>query len=441
MNFAVLIISPPDYTHSQAFQEVAQTIHYSLLALGHHSVITTQITPGYQHIVLGANLLPFFPVSLPTNSIVYNLEQISSDSPWLDAEMLELFQRFPLWDYSQKNILNFAHFGISQIQHVPIGYVPQLTRIEPLAAVDRDIDVLFYGSINERRQEIIESLEKAGIKVSSVFDVYGEARDQLIQRSKIVLNLHYYSAQVFEIVRVSYLLANKQFVISEICEDDPEVDDFAAGVVFAQYENLVQTCLEFLDKPTARSEIAETGFNLMRQRDEATYLKAAIQDLPEVSAGFPVPGLRVDLGCGSRKKYGFIGVDIYPAPAVDIIADLRQRFPFADNTVGELRAYDFIEHLPDRIHTMNEIWRVCKPGARVDIFVPSTDGRGAFQDPTHVSYWNINSFQYYSVAHPGYLALCRSYGFCGAFKIISLEHYEFPNQIIHVHAVLSVVKE
>ncbi len=39
---------------------------------------------------------------------------------------------------------------------------------------------------------------------------------------------------------------------------------------------------------------------------------------------------------------------------------------------------------------MNEIWRICKPGATLDILVPSTDGRGAFQDPTHVSFWNIN---------------------------------------------------
>jgi hypothetical protein len=45
---------------------------------------------------------------------------------------------------------------------------------------------------------------------------------------------------------------------------------------------------------------------------------------------------------------------------------------------------------------MKEIWRVCTDGALVDILVPSTDGRGAWQDLTHISWWNQNSFGYWS---------------------------------------------
>ena len=40
--------------------------------------------------------------------------------------------------------------------------------------------------------------------------------------------------------------------------------------------------------------------------------------------------------------------------------------------------------------------RVLADKAWAFIEVPSTDGRGAFQDPTHVSYWNQNSFWYYT---------------------------------------------
>lgn len=150
--------------------------------------------------------------------------------------------------------------------------------------------------------------------------------------------------------------------------------------------------------------------------------------------------IKVDIGCGSRKPEGFIGVDIYPWHGVDIVADLTKIFPFPDNTVDEIRAYDCLEHLPNIIHSMNEIWRICKPGATVDILVPSTDGRGAFQDPTHVSFWNINSFMYYSIEFPPYLQLCQSYGFQGSFSILSLEHQESPGQVIHVRAILKVIK-
>jgi predicted O-linked N-acetylglucosamine transferase (SPINDLY family) len=136
-----------------------------------------------------------------------------------------------------------------------------------------------------------------------------------------------------------------------------------------------------------------------------------------------------------------VGVDVCPGLGVDIVADLNQRFPFPDNSVDELRAYDTIEHLVDRIHTMNEIWRICKPGAKVDILVPSTDGRGAFQDPTHVSFWNINSFLYYCIDFPNYIDLCRKYGFKGAFKAVRLEHEESSPNVIHVKAELVVIKD
>ncbi|AFY50919.1 putative O-linked N-acetylglucosamine transferase, SPINDLY family [Nostoc sp. PCC 7524] len=150
--------------------------------------------------------------------------------------------------------------------------------------------------------------------------------------------------------------------------------------------------------------------------------------------------VRIDLGCGANKSVGFIGVDICNDPSVDIVADLNKKFPLPDSSVDELKAHDIIEHLQDRIHTMNEIWRVCKPGAKVDIRVPSTDGRGAFQDPTHVSFWNINSFLYYCSEFPVYLQLCRKYGFKGEFNIVQLEQEESPGNVIHVIAELRVVK-
>jgi hypothetical protein len=151
--------------------------------------------------------------------------------------------------------------------------------------------------------------------------------------------------------------------------------------------------------------------------------------------------VRVDLGCGPRKAQGFIGVDCVALPEVDIVADLTGVFPMADNSVDVLRAHDAIEHLVDRLHTMNEIWRVCRHGAVVDIRVPSTDGRGAFQDPTHVSYWNANSFFYYCSEFPDYFQLGQQYGFKGCFKLDHLEDTEGPLRVIHTNVRLIAIKE
>lgn len=437
MNFAVLTVTPPNYIHSQAFSEVAETIHHGLFASGHQSVITHEVLPEHRHIVLGTNLLPAVSIELPEDTILYNLEQISPDSPWITDSVLALFQRFTLWDYSLRNCEQLQLMGCRHVQHVPLGYVPQLTRMEPLAEEAQEIDILFYGSLNEKRAKVLDALREKGLSVVELFGEYGAERDQAIARAKIVLNIHLYEAQIFEIVRVSYLLANHKFVLSESSPNDPDAEAFKDGVAFVDCDHMVEACLSFLQNPQERQRIAEAGFQLMTQRSETAFLREALQNEQ------PPPGnlVRVDLGCGARKAPGFIGVDIFPAPGVDIVADLSTVFPFEDNSVDELRAYDFIEHLPDRLRTMNEIWRVCKDGALVDLFVPSTDGRGAFQDPTHVSFWNVNSFQYFTVEHPAYLNLCQCYGFRGAFHLESLKQYKSPEQVIHVHALLRAIKD
>ena len=58
-------------------------------------------------------------------------------------------------------------------------------------------------------------------------------------------------------------------------------------------------------------------------------------------------------------------------------------------------ADDVLEHLPDKLHAIKEVYRVLAPGGYFLSRTPSTDGRGAFQDPTHVAFYNENSFLYY----------------------------------------------
>jgi SAM-dependent methyltransferase len=105
--------------------------------------------------------------------------------------------------------------------------------------------------------------------------------------------------------------------------------------------------------------------------------------------------IKLDLCCSSRKPEGFFGIDIFSFPGVDLIHDLNTGIPFPDNSCSVVRAHDAIEHFQDGMQAMKEIWRVCEDNALVDILVPSTDGRGAWQDLTHKSFWNNNSFGYW----------------------------------------------
>ena len=104
--------------------------------------------------------------------------------------------------------------------------------------------------------------------------------------------------------------------------------------------------------------------------------------------------LKVDIGGGLNPYPGYTTVDL--RETADYIADLNNGIPLPDNSVGVLNASHIIEHLHDKTKIMAEIHRVLAPGGWAFIEVPSTDGRGAFQDPTHVSYWNENCFMYYT---------------------------------------------
>jgi O-antigen biosynthesis protein len=101
----------------------------------------------------------------------------------------------------------------------------------------------------------------------------------------------------------------------------------------------------------------------------------------------------IDLCGGFSKPKGYISIDKFNG---DIIADLEQGIPLPDNSCGVVRAHDALEHIKNSQHLMNEIHRVLAPGGILLSMTPSTDGRGAFQDPTHISFWNQNSFWYYT---------------------------------------------
>ena len=272
--YAVSIATQPGFVHSEAFREVAESVHHGLRALGHDSVLSDRLDlPDRQHIIFGSNLIAMADQELPPGSILYNLEQIYDDSPWLTPDLLALFRAHTVWDYSLANVDALAGYGIAA-RHVPIGYVPELTRIA--AAPWKDIDVLFVGSIVERRLAVLQALHERGANVIPAFGVYGEERDELIARAKIVLNVHMYEAKVFEVVRVSYLLANRCFVVSERGLDLAGERPFEEGIAFVEYRELINTCLRYLTDDGSRDRTARRGFELFTERRVPDLLRAVL---------------------------------------------------------------------------------------------------------------------------------------------------------------------
>lgn len=106
--------------------------------------------------------------------------------------------------------------------------------------------------------------------------------------------------------------------------------------------------------------------------------------------------MKLDLGCGKNKKEGFYGVDSLEFEGVDLVFDLREPWPWEDESVDEAHASHFIEHLtwPERVHFFNELYRVLKPNGKAMVILPHWASSRYYGDPTHKEPMSEFAFYY-----------------------------------------------
>jgi hypothetical protein len=302
-----------------SINNVVDSLFYALQSLG-CSVDIQENEPIHDgtNIFFRAHLLQTARISqIPPGSIIYNFEQISDQSPWLGPVYRSLLSRFTVWDYSRRNLTTIGSIADRRHLHlVPIGYVPELTQIPP--SPTEDIDVLFYGAVNQRRYAILLALQHAGLRVRAETSIRDHARDALISRAKVVLNLHFYPSAIFEIVRVSYLLANRKAVVGE-CGLHTEIDsDIREAIAPANYYRLCDTVLELLRDDSRRLDLAQRGHEIFAKRRLPDIIAQAITETEaasgesvatstEVSAGAAVFSLSKTEPADKLRKKSAVG--------------------------------------------------------------------------------------------------------------------------------------
>ena len=156
----------------------------------------------------------------------------------------------------------------------------------------------------------------------------------------------------------------------------------------------VADCL-YLQRVHSGNTQVRPDLNERIQHETVTMHEATVQ--PCALAWATRQGLMaLDMGAAHNKTPGYVGVDKHEAPGVDIVCDVIEGLPLPDNSVGVIRAVDFLEHVADKVALLNEFHRVLAHGGMLLSLTPSTDGRGAYQDPTHVAFYNENSFWYWT---------------------------------------------
>lgn len=258
------------------FDEVAESLRHGLATLGHPvEVLTGAFLSDSRTILLGAQLVADWN-AIPTNTVLFNFEQLGAPSHYITDAYLHQLSRHTVWDYSPRNIAWLAERGINQnVRLVRIGHSPALVRVP---RVDQDIDVLFYGAVNERRYRVLEAAKDAGLRVVLVTNMFGAERDLVIGRAKVVLNMHYYDTKIFEIARVGFLLANGKAVVTEAGPDTELEDALRPAMAAVPYEQLAETCRQLVADSERRQCLERAAQEIFAARSQADFLRSALED-------------------------------------------------------------------------------------------------------------------------------------------------------------------
>lgn len=121
--------------------------------------------------------------------IVFNQEQIANRTrQFMSFEYFRMLKDADeVWDYDEFNIASLK----------PIRNDVKLVLLQPCDELNagtstKDIDVLFYGAMNDHRQNIIQQLKQHHVNVVTPSGIWGSQLNTYIARTKICLNIHYY---------------------------------------------------------------------------------------------------------------------------------------------------------------------------------------------------------------------------------------------------------
>ncbi|MCV9880362.1 class I SAM-dependent methyltransferase [Brenneria izbisi] len=399
--------------HFLAFLDVALFYKYQFEKLGKIVTITkNRLRFDAINIIFGAN--DIIPAGWENYHCLFvNLEQLSKGGFHVEEEYKELQKKVQFIDYSTINIKEYSD-NLYDVIYAPLGYAPYL-RKEFIPIEEREIDVLFIGTMNEKRKKILDLIESNGVNVS-VFSspLYGPERDYFIQNSKCVFNCHYYDSAIFEETRAFNSLSIGTPFISLLDDNESIPQDYNDSVFFIKEDELIG----FFTNKIKTKEFYEESYaklDRFKLKDTSDFYNNIITIAEEMIRQKKFSNIsekinKIHIGSGKDYRAGWINIDISDAALPDIILDLsgehswpvKLKSPFLGDVTIKKESYDFIyannvlEHVPNLVGMMSNCLDLLKVGGRFLIEVPYEKSVAAWQDPTHVRAMNANSWIYYT---------------------------------------------
>jgi hypothetical protein len=214
----------------------------------------------------------------PARTVLFNMEQLGSDSPWTRDGYAQSLAEWVVADYSSANVEYLrAHNGTAQRVHeVPIPPGPAVVFARD-ADAPPSVDVLFFGTPNPRRERIFGALRERGLSLEIVSGAYGWELTPAIQRARIVLHVHFYETRLLPVARLLQPVAAGVPIVCEtsVC---PALSDWSdAGIVFAEYDDLAAACAALVADPARQLELVRRNLRRCARFDVAAPLQALLE--------------------------------------------------------------------------------------------------------------------------------------------------------------------
>lgn len=184
------------------------------------------------------------------NIIIYNTEPLEYKL-WYDKIYDKIIDGADMiLDYSYKNLSVYKNF--KNKYYCPPCFSPYLNELwnknNINHKVEKDIDILFYGSMNGNRMNIKNQLEKQNINHKFIYSFKNlNDQNEYIKRSKIILSISWNEVNnVIDFARISYLIANRFFIIHELPSESDRNEDFCKNVITVPSNDIVSKCVKFL---------------------------------------------------------------------------------------------------------------------------------------------------------------------------------------------------
>jgi hypothetical protein len=332
------------------FPELAKICGAALTSLGHEVTYATSPIADALNIAFAAHardISTFLPYR--EHTVIYNWEPVVPGSAVESAEYASLLSSGPVWDYSRANISALRAYGIADADWVPLGYIKEgYADLGPKPG-EQDIDVFFYGQIKPRRRRVLQRIRELGLNLvypNSGLHYEDSQRNDLIRRSKVVLNMHGVVPGRFEIARVGLLLANRKAVVSEISDTTDVEPDLRDAVVHGDIDALPELCRQLVNDAARRATVEQRGFELFSKRDERAYLQSALERLTvrrPVERIRPVPANPTEMTVGARDCWSLEALNVdrtdttYPDSVLNMFQSLSLPCCLPTARYGEVR--------------------------------------------------------------------------------------------------------